>query len=260
MNKLTQTNNTYKFNNTKSFESLGTLKDTSIKRAFDFAYNMSFGGKGEHRHNRSGGDINRKNGEIFINTFQGKLSEFGIYNIFHKNKLILESPDLETYELGKWDKYDFKINNKEIAVKSTKAFGNLLLLETKDWTKNGEYIPNLNTDNSLYDYFILVRIKADSDKKDLRYIKDGETIMKKNKLLYSQKADKKTLENLITSFKWSYDIPGYITHEDLVYLINNKFILPKKSVLGKNTVMDAENYYVQTGDMHDIDDIFNVLR
>ncbi|NFS12031.1 hypothetical protein FDE77_12340 [Clostridium botulinum] len=249
MKKLNSSNNTYVFTSTKNFNKIHDFKSESIKLAFDFAYNMSFGGKGEHRNHRSGGDHKRKNGEIFINAFQGKLAEFGIFNEFHRNKIEIEVPDLETYELGKWDKYDFEVNDKKIAVKSTKNYGQLLLLETKDWTSKGEYKPNLSTGNAIYDYFILVRVSP-----------SGEDIMKKNKMLYSNEIDKFTLEKIITSELWAYDIPGFINNKELVYAIENKFILPKLGQLGAKTKMDAENYYIQTGDMHDINEIFKLIK
>lgn len=262
MNKLTFKNDMYTFNNIKQFNCIRTFKPKSIIKAFNFAFDMSFGGKGEHRDHRSGGNHKRKNGEIFINTFQGKLAEFGIYNEFLKMNFKIPYPDLETYDLGIWDNYDFKVNNKKIAVKSTKPFGQLLLLETKDWSNTGEYIPNINTENSIYDYFILVRVAAESKsfKEDFKPLKDGESLMKKHKLLYSNVVNKNILESIILNFNWSYDIPGFITHKDLVSTIKENCILPKGSTLGKNTVMDAENYYIQTGDMTDIDKIFSLLK
>ena len=51
--------------------------------------------------------------------------------------------------------------------KSTKSYGDLLLLETKDWNDDGEYIPNKDKGNFRYDYTILVRFSP-----------DGEAIMK----------------------------------------------------------------------------------
>ncbi len=36
-------NNHYSFTNTKNFNTIGCFKNTSVKTAFDFAYNMSFG-------------------------------------------------------------------------------------------------------------------------------------------------------------------------------------------------------------------------
>lgn len=249
MRRLNSNNNVYEFTSTKNFNKIHDFKKESVKLAFNFAYNMSFGGKGEHRDHRSGGEKKRKNGEIFINTFQGKLAEFGIYNEFHRNNITIEKPDLETYELGKWDKYDFEVNDKKIAVKSTKNYGQLLLLETKDWNSKGEYKPNLSTEDAIYDYFILVRISP-----------SGEDIMKKNRLLFLNEIDKYILEKIILSESWCYDIPGFINHKELVYVIDNKFILPKGSQLGPKTIMDAENYYIQSGDMHEISEMFKLIK
>lgn len=37
----------------------------------------------------------------------------------------------------------------------------ILLLETKDWDRNGQYIPNVKINKSHYDYIVLVRIAED---------------------------------------------------------------------------------------------------
>ena len=239
MNKLKQINNAYFIENRKIFKNNNTFKTETINRVFDFAFNMSFG-YGEHR---TGGTLKRKKGQIFINTFQGKLSELGVYNIFYKNNREayskLSKPDFDVYGLGEWDDSDIVLDDIKLSIKSTKFYGNLLLLETKDWNSDGEYIPNINRDkNSFYDYFILVRIKP-----------DGEKIMSMNRLLYSNDINKEKLYSVVISEKWEYDIAGYITNEDLRYLIKNNFILPQKSLLNGKIIMDAENYYIQSGDM-----------
>ena len=66
-------------------------------------------------------------------------------------------PDLAVYQRGIWDIVDLTINGIDISVKSTKHYGNLLLLETGDWDCNGTYLPN----NKNYDYHFLLRIKPD---------------------------------------------------------------------------------------------------
>ena len=63
----------------KYFDEIGCIKDEYAKKSFEFAYSMTFGSKGQHRAYRSGGRHRRKNGEIFANTFQGKLCEFAVY-------------------------------------------------------------------------------------------------------------------------------------------------------------------------------------
>lgn len=252
MNKLTKNGNSYIINNSKRFENSVAFKDKTIDKVFNFAYEMSFG-CGEHRDHRTGGSLNRKKGQIFINTFQGKLSELAVYNIFfthNKNAYErLSNPDFDVYGLGEWDDSDIVLDNIKISIKSTKYYGNLLLLETKDWNSNGEYIPNLNKNrNSTYDYFILVRIKP-----------DGEKMMRNDKLLYSNDIDKYTLHSLIKREKWEYDIAGYITNDDLKFLIYNDFILPKNSMLNGKIKMDAENYYVQSGNMKDFQTLISSL-
>lgn len=232
----------------KEFTPLGTFKEQTIKKTLDFAYEMSFGDDGEHRNHRSGGTHLRKNGEIFANTFQGKLSEFAVYNQLYK-EFELEKPDLSTYGLGEWDDCDFIINGAKVSIKSTKSFGNLLLLETKDWNESAEYIPNLSKGTASYDIFILVRIEP--------YCED---LLKKMKALYSQTQSKEALESIIMPEKWNYDIPGYVTKEEIKYAINHKHIISRGQMLNGRTRMDAENFYIQSGDMHHIKDINEILK
>ncbi len=244
MNKLRQDGNKYFIDSKKSFQSGNTFRDDTIDKVFEFAYAMTFG-DGEHRDHRTGGTMNRKKGQIFINTFQGKLSELGVYNTFSKSNKIayskLSKPDFDVYGLGEWDDSDIELDEIKFSIKSTKFYGNLLLLETKDWSEKGEYLPNLNTDkNCIYDYFVLVRIKP-----------DGECMMKCVEFLYSNNINKDKLYSLIKSATWEYDIVGYIMNEDLKLLIENQFILPKNSFLNGKEKMDAENYYIQSGDMKD---------
>ena len=221
----------------------GQFEEATICQIIDFAYAMSFAKTGEHRDHRSGGIHRRKNGEIFANTFQGKLSEFAVYE---KLSAIfpIDSPDLSVYGLGKWDDSDFNINGSKISIKSTKSFGNLLLLETKDWNADAEYIPNLDKGTSIYDIHILVRVDP--------YC---ESLMKKNKILYSNKINKALLEEIIKKQIWNYDIPGYITRNELIYAIKNKHIIQQGEMLNGTTKMDADNYYIQTIDLHPIETI-----
>ena len=255
----TEDNINFLSNSKKSFRGTEIPKDFTNK-AFEFAYDMTFGEKGEHRQHRSGADYNRRKGEIFINTFQGKLAEFAVYKFFNEaiENYNISEPDLETYGSGQWDDCDLIINNKKISVKSTKSFGNLLLLETKDFDNEGTYIPN----KEKYDFFILTRIGASDSESN--YKTDGEKLMRSKNMLYSDKlneevSNKDGLKNLILNRKWYYDIPGFITHEELVDIIDEEFILPRNSMLNKYTRLQAENYYVQAGDMHDLGEIFDLL-
>ena len=245
---LENEDNSYTITHKVVYKKVRKLKSRTIDRVFNFAYTMAFDEK--HRKTRSGGKLQRKNGEIFANTFQGKLAECAAVNFFCKFDDSIEI-DFDTYDLGKWDKVDLTVCKKEIAIKSTKHFGQLLLLETKDWNDLGEYIPNIGTPNSSYDFIVLVRMEPSC-----------EDIMKSNRLLYNDNIDKITLENIIKQQEWSYDYVGYITKSDLKQIINDKHIIPQGALLNGKTPMDAENYYIQAGDMRelsDFDEIFTKL-
>lgn len=224
-----------------AFKKVRDLKEETIDRVFDFAYTMAFDEM--HRKTRSGGRTKRKNGEVFANTFQGKLAECAAVNFFYKYDDTIEI-DFDTYDLGIWDKVDLTVCKKEVAVKSTKRFGQLLLLETKDWNHLGKYIPNLGTPNDTYDYIVMVRIDPSC-----------EDLMKKNRLLYKDEIEQSVLKNLVAHQNWSYDYVGYITNGDLKQIIRGKHIIPQGALLNGSTPMDAENYYVQAGDMRPMESI-----
>lgn len=244
-------NKEFYIENKKEFERKNSFRKDTVKKVFDFAYEMSYG-KGEHRNYRSGGSHKRQNGEIFINTFQGKLAELAVYNEIYKlnnnayNKL--SAPDFDIFGLGKWDDVDISLDNLKFAIKSTKFYGNLLLLETKDWDKNGQYIPNIEINKSHYDYIVLVRIAE-----------DGEKIMKSNGLLYSNEVNREYLYELISSEIWSYDIPGYISNENLVSIIKKKQVIPKGYKLNGKISMDADNYYEESGKLKDFSELVKEL-
>lgn len=243
-NRLALDENGYSITRKKSFKPYGTMSKNIVESVFEFAYSMTFEQSGEHRANRTGGSHIRKNGEIFSNAFQGKLAEFALYGYLRALGTNLDEPDVTSYRLGKWDDTDLKVQDKQISIKSTKSFGNLLLLEKDDWDENGNYLPNQKP----YDFTVLIRMKPFS-----------EEIMKKNRLLYSQEADKKFLKHLILNEKWQYDIPGFITLEDLKNIIQDKLIIEKGSKLNKNTKMDASNYYVQSGDLRNIESLGKMI-
>lgn len=261
MTKLKRRNNTYSITKPKQFIKDGEISTTIVLQVLNFAFNMSFGELGKHRAYRSGGELKRKNGEIFANTFQGKLAEFAVQELLTSKGLALPYPDLDVYGLGDWDNYDFIYNGYKIAIKSTKYYGQLLLLETKDWNANGEYIPNIDKGDgsSTYDFFILVRVKPSVEDllKEKGYfynerLIEGKGISHKEMI----KREYNILKNLFglngNTSEFEYDIPGTISQKTLLHIIREKYILPKRAFLNK-TRMDAENYYVQAGNMKDLD-------
>ncbi len=161
----------------------------------------------------------------------------------------IDPPNMDMMQLNEWDSFDIEIGEIRINIKSTKRRGNLLLLETKDWNDKGQYIPNLKSGHSEYDLFVLMRVDP-----------DGEGLMKECGTLYVDEISHDRLEDIILKERWRTNIVGFITGEELVDdVIGKKHILPKKSILNGYTKMDAENYYVQSGDFHEIDEIFNLI-
>lgn len=261
--KLKREGNWYRINNDlgkKTFIARSSFSPKEIEEVFTFAYDMSFGERGRHRQTRTGGMQGRKNGQIFTNVFQGKLAECAIYK---ELRIIAEesgafsadsisAPDFSEFDLGIWDHVDININGRTASVKSTKHYGQLLLLETGDWDNEGRYLHSMNNgvvEPVAYDFIFLVRISPSC-----------EDVLKKNRLLYSDEADESNLRNML-NLSWSYDIPGFITLHDLKYIINEGYILPQNAEYGSARVsMDAENYYVRAADMHDISEISNYIR
>ena len=229
--------NEYRITSKRPFHVDGEMSYVDINECFEFAYEMTFG-EGEHRNTRSGGERKRRSGEIFTDTFQGKLAEYAMYRYLLQNEIYTTKPDLKIEGRGVWDSFDLEYGGLHISVKSTKEYGNLLLLETKDWDENGIYIPNKEDTVNTYDMFVLLRISP-----------NGEQEMKHRGLLYADKIDKMILRDMTASLKWKYNIAGCILHEDFLELIRKKYILPKGAKLGSGTYMDAENYYIQSGDL-----------
>lgn len=122
----------YGFVYTKEFETDGVLNDIEITRCVDFANRMVWG-EGYHRGKRSGGIKERSEKEKFVNTLQGKITECALHKYLQGYHLDTSGVDFSVFGKGKWDTVDLACNNNKIAVKSTKYFGQLLLLETKDW-------------------------------------------------------------------------------------------------------------------------------
>ena len=245
--------NSYHVQDKRKFLAYASMLAQDKAQCFDFAYGMSYGHTGEHRDSRSGGSEHRTKGQIFINTFQGKMAEYAVYRYLISRNIELPEPDTRTYELGKWDSFDLDVQGLHISVKSTKSFGDLLLLETKDWNENGEYKPNIENGTAKYDYTMLVR-----------FTPDGEGIMKENRLLYQKDDDipngiRELLIEKVRDIQWKYDFPGFIYYSELIKMIRDKHIIPKNAMLNGRTKMDAENYYFQTGNMHSMMELYTGL-
>jgi len=216
-----------------------------VSIAFKFAFAMTYGEVGRHRDHRSGGSHVRQDIEIFTDTFQGKLAEFAVANLLLK-QVGYQPPDTSKYGLGTWEDADFVIGTNRIAVKSTKYFGNLLLLESNDWDEDGRYKPSLEGRKN-YSHIVLVRLKPDVNK-----------VVKLLNKKMSASEEMELLEGFLKE-KWEYDVPGWINSNDLSFAISNNIRIPKGSTLNGTTVMDADNYYFQTGDLRPVESFLESL-
>jgi hypothetical protein len=241
--------NIYNLNRKKDFKPAKSITQVDIQSAFNFAYEMSFG-RGHHRAHRTGGQVNRRKSEQFCNAFQGKLSEIALYTALRSKNIACSEVDFRIMGENEWDDSDILVNGRRINIKSAAFFSNLLLLEKQDWNTEGKYIPNLACGKDAdYDFFVLVRVKPDLKK-----------IFSNNRLLYAAELDKNRVLALISKEVWQYDIPGFISHQKLVEkVIKAGQVLPQNALLNGTTKMDAENYYVQAGDLSGIDNLFNLL-
>ncbi|PJJ07588.1 hypothetical protein CLU83_0772 [Flavobacterium sp. 1] len=242
--------NNYYVSNKKPFAGTLITKE-AIQTVIDFAYEMCFG-TGHHRDCRTGGQYDRKGGEKFCNAFQGKLAEVVLHNYFKSEGLDVKEPDFGIYKKGIWDDSDLEIQGKKINVKSAASQSNLLLLETKDWNAQAQYIPNILLNNGAaaqYDYFVLVRIEPDIKR-----------LLKAERLIFCNEIDRKTIEDMLFANNWYFDIAGYCTNSDVIATIANTHILPQNAMLNLYTKMDASNYYIQSGNMRYIKDLVQELK
>lgn len=235
-------NNTYQVEYKRQFTPHIVLSQDTVQTCFNFANQMTFAKIGEHRNHRTGGNQRRRLMQIFADTFQGKIAEFGFYE-FYKDRCDITEPDMSVLGLGEWDSTDFSVNGFQVAVKSTKRTGNLLLLEVQDWDNDGNYIPNIGSGNEIYHFIFLVRVSSSCS-----------GILKKNKLLYSDSLDAENVYKLIADETWSVEITGYITYDEFVNdIIGSNQIIPQNAKLNGNTPMDADNYYVEAGNLNFIE-------
>lgn len=70
----------------------------------------------------------------------------------------------------------------------------------------------------------------------------------------------------LNDYNWKYNIAGFITNDDLKYIIENHYIIEKNQKIGKwhesykGTKMDADNYYVQASSMRNSADFIERMK
>lgn len=213
----------------KTFVPDTKLKPESILKCLDFAKEMAYG-NGHHKSQSFGGKShNRNSSEIFINTFQGKLAELAVYNQLsnlglHPDKL----PEFDVWGKGKWEDCDFTLNNETVrcSVKSTKFFGNLLLLEKEKYNEKGEFLETEDLKPRPYDFTFLARVAGVKNP-------DPKTYLNSNDI--------------------EVEVTGFLSHEKFLQVIAEKQFINKGTIVGTPLIVD--NYYIFAKDLADIKDL-----
>lgn len=136
------------------------FSNNELEQCYNFAWDM----RGNHNRNMI---MNRDDWEIFRDDFRGKLGEIAVRNYIVNNIVnseITTDLDFKVTPKGQWDITDLVVNGKYINVKSIKQGSAFLLVETKRYDENGNYVYKNNDGNSVpIDYYVLVRVTVDPD-------------------------------------------------------------------------------------------------
>ena len=236
----------YEVSRRVNFSAMRFRSDHAPRAAFDFAWDMTFGNQGQHRNHRTGGVARRGNGEIFANTLQGKLAEFAVCQELERFGISV-TPDLSRDSLGKWDSFDIRVNGIEIAIKSTKRYGNLLLLETQDWTVEGDYLHHRESKG--IDFLCLVRVDP-----------SPEDLMRRARILFNRTCNRALLESVAgPEIEFTFQVVGQVSRSDLGMAVQERHVIPRGAMLNGHTRMDATNYYIQACDFKPIESLRQLL-
>ncbi|MFW6016766.1 MAG: hypothetical protein ACOCRK_10040 [bacterium] len=221
----------------KSFKPNIRVGIEALKRCIDFAERMTFGDGNHNKFSFGSDNYPREQKEIYRDALQGKIAELAFYNYLYIHKIrTKEEPNFESWDLGIWEDCDFELahNNKKISIKSTKNFGQLLLIERERYNEEGLYIEPAEGNTPIkYDYIFLCRVSNiynDSQIEDYR--------------------QNKNLGNI------ECEITGFITFNQFKDVIRRKQYLPKGIILGMP--LKVANYYILASDLStDIEQLKN---
>lgn len=212
----------------KEFKPDKKLKPESILKCLYFASEIAYG-DGHHKSQSFGGKFhNRNSSEIFINTFQGKLAELAVYNQLSNLGLRPDKlPEFTIWGKGKWEDCDFTLNNETVrcSVKSTKFFGNLLLLEKDKYNEKGQFLETEDLKPRHYDFTFLVRVAGVKDPDPKTYLKSTDI---------------------------DVEVTGFLSHEKFLHVIAEKQFINKGTIMGTPLIVD--NYYIFAKDLAEIKD------
>lgn len=130
--------------------------NSEISDSYNFAKRM----KGNHNPNMI---MDREDWEIFRDDLRGKLGEIAVRNyIIDKapDSVIETDIDFSVTGRGQWDIVDLVVNGIHLSVKSIRQQSKFLLVESKRYDDDGNYVYNNNDGQKVrIDYYVLVRVK-----------------------------------------------------------------------------------------------------
>jgi len=154
-----------------------SLTEEEVKQCRDFADESS---KTQREH-RSGGQMIRNVGQIFYDTFRGKVGEVVIKKFLAQQPFNVQGIELDfnIYPRGEWDSSDIVISDIKLSIKSSKHFARWLLLESKDIDRG-----------DVYDYYILVVIDENFKAGRVKgFAKKSEIIQSNKETLILERGD-----------------------------------------------------------------------
>ena len=221
------------------FAQLGYVKPAFAKKALDYAYHLVFekGWRGDPADDPNA--VQKKKTELFCNVFLGKLGHCAVYQCLSERK----DPNGEPYMVSGFDAFmgftvnkyqDLMVNCKPTLIRATKSTRQLLLLPKYDWDNKLEYRKN----RQRYVFIFLARIEN-----------DPETILKSKGLLSRENLSLDEIERALFDVVFFYDIPGFITRHDLIFLAGNGFSVHKGNGYANLFCVDSDSWYCQCHDM-----------
>ena len=220
-----------------------SLKKSEVKKSLNFAWEMTWGQLGEHRPNRSGGSQYRSNAMRFKDVVEGKCGEFAVRKFLVEKGHKPSEVDVADYSRGVWDDVDRTLNGKAINVKTMKHFSNLLLLEQKDYSKDGNYLGHTDSSKK-YDIFFCARMRSSIQE----YFRSEGL----NGRSFSSFMEFESHFKALSRMNWELDLPGFAPLDLLKQAIQDKHIIARGEYLNGRTRMDATNIYIQSGDLLDV--------
>ena len=227
----------------KEFKSMGHVDPVYAKKAFDYAYRLVFSSNWNGNPLSDPDESPKSKAEEFCNVFLGKLGHCAVDQLLQsrsgfrgENIQITGFDAFAGFSINKYQ--DLGVNGKPTLVRATKKDGQLLLLSKYAWSKDGTYKKN----NQKYSFIFLARIDN-----------DPETILRKAGLIKENVIDSSTIEDLFSDVTFNYDVPGFITRYDLIYLMNAGFSVHKGSGYGDMFNVDSDSWYCQCNDLRSVE-------